>query len=54
LVLAGFPTTTTLQFLLAKLFIAFPCYLKIRAFSPSKSFLFIPGFLGLDPAKIAN
>lgn len=52
-VLAGFPTTIILQFLSANLFIAFPYYLNIFAFSANKSFLSIPGPLGLEPTNIA-
>ena len=52
--LAGLPTTTTLQSLLATLLRLSPYYLKIIALALSKSFLSIPGPLGLAPTRIAN
>lgn len=54
LVLAGFPTTTTLQLGWANSFKAFPCPLKICPFYPNKSDLSIPGPLGLAPTKMAT
>lgn len=51
--LAGLPTTKTLTFLLAYLLRASPYYLKIMALAPSKSFLSIPGPLGLAPTRMA-
>lgn len=52
-VLAGFPTTKTLTFLLAYFSNASPYSLKIRALAANKSFLSIPGPLGFAPTKIA-
>lgn len=54
LVLAGFPTTQTLQLGWANSLRAFPCPLKICPFCPNKSDLSIPGPLGLAPTKIAT
>jgi len=54
LVLAGLPTTTTLQSLLATLFILSPYCLNIIALALNRSFLSIPGPLGLAPTNIAN
>jgi hypothetical protein len=53
-VLAGFPTTTTLQFLSANSFKAFPYSLKIIALAPSRSLRSIPGPLGLAPTNNAT
>lgn len=52
-VLAGFPTTKTLTFLLAYFSNASPYSLKIRALAANKSFLSMPGPLGLAPTNIA-
>jgi len=52
-VLAGFPTTKTLTFLLALSFNAFPYSMNILAFSFNKSALSIPGPLGLAPTNKA-
>jgi len=54
LVLAGFPTTTTLQLGWANEFKALPYPLKIYPFYPKRSDLSIPGPLGLEPTKIAT
>lgn len=53
-VLAGLPTTTTLTFLLANFSRASPYSLKILALADNKSFLSIPGPLGLAPTNIAT
>jgi hypothetical protein len=52
-VFAGFPTTHTFTFLLATLSRALPYCLKILAFCFKRSFLSIPGPLGLAPTSIA-
>lgn len=53
LVLAGFPTTTILQFCLANLSKFNAWVLKILPFYINKSFLSIPLVLGLAPTRIA-
>ena len=52
-VLQGFPTTTTLMFLLALSLIYFPVSMKIYPLSLRRSPLSIPGPLGLAPTKRA-
>jgi hypothetical protein len=52
-VLQGFPTTTTLIFLLALSLIYFPVSMKIYPLSLSRSPLSIPGPLGLAPTSKA-
>jgi hypothetical protein len=53
-VFAGFPTTTTLQSLLAHLLRAVPYSLKIDPLTFNKSFRSIPGPLGRAPTKQAT
>jgi len=52
-VLHGFPTTNTFTVFLANSSNAFPCSSNIFALTSRRSFLSMPGPLGLAPTKIA-